>query len=228
MERTYGSLYGRLSSSTMAEVEGRVPRGSNVIDFGAGCGRLTLPLAQAGYRVTAVEPSAGMHAELTRSLEALPSDTTARVTAAECSMEHYRGAPSHDLALCVFTVIAFLLEPETLSSAFEAASGSLKTYGLFLLDVPHESVFVDIDYDDDQIIRTVQICPMGGRLYKYSEHTVVRTEKGEETYRDQFPIRRWTRSEVSDALHTVGFVAEADVSDRFAGLGADYLLMRKA
>jgi hypothetical protein len=69
---------------------------------------------------------------------------------------------------------------------------------------------------------------MGGRLYKYSEHTVVRTEKGEETYRDQFPIRRWTRSEVSDALHAAGFVAEADVSDRFAGLGADYLLMRKA
>ena len=212
----------------MAEVQGRVPRGSNVIDFGAGCGRLTLPLAQAGYQVTAVEPSAGMHAELTRSLEALPSDTTARVTTAECPMEHYQGAPSHDLALCVFTVIAFLLKPESLSSAFEAARGSLKPGGLFLLDVPHESVFVDVDYDDDQIIRTVQISPTGGGRYNYSEHTVVRTEKDEETYRDRFSIRYWTRREVSDALQTAGFVAEADISGRFAGLGADYLLMRKA
>ena len=228
MERTYGSLYSRLSSAAMAEVEGRVPLGSNVIDFGAGCGRLTLPLARAGYHVTAVEPSAGMYVELTRSLEVLPADATARVTTAECSMEHYQGAPSHDLALCVFTVIAFLLESKTLSAAFEAASESLKTGGLFLLDVPHESVFVDADYDDDQILRTVQISPTGGGRYNYSEHTVVRTEKGEETYRDRFPIRYWTRSEVSDALQTAGFVAEADISGRFAGLGADYLLMRKA
>jgi 2-polyprenyl-3-methyl-5-hydroxy-6-metoxy-1,4-benzoquinol methylase len=41
-------------------ITGLLPPGGSIVDFGAGTGRLAIPLARAGYRVTAVEPSSAM------------------------------------------------------------------------------------------------------------------------------------------------------------------------
>ena len=57
MELTFQELYARVTSSALDEVRARLRPPASIVDFGAGCGRLSIPLASERYRVTAVEPS---------------------------------------------------------------------------------------------------------------------------------------------------------------------------
>ncbi|MFQ3671227.1 MAG: class I SAM-dependent methyltransferase, partial [Verrucomicrobiia bacterium] len=63
-ERTFGGLYHGLTEATLAWITKTVPAPARIVDFGAGTGRLSLPLSRAGYRVTAVDPSAEMLAQM--------------------------------------------------------------------------------------------------------------------------------------------------------------------
>jgi SAM-dependent methyltransferase len=226
MERTYGALYDRLTSSALDEIDARLSRPGSIVDFGAGCGRLTLPLAAAGHRVSAIEPSAAMRRELTARLTSLGADAAGRVHVVGCRMEDFTG-PGHDLALCVFTVLAYLLDEVELHDGLRAAHSALRPGGLFLLDVPSEGLFQGFDHDDATMIRHVEIEPRGGSRYAYLEVTTLRTPEGIVRFEDSFELRRWSVAEVVTALEAAGFHEKADVSDRFAGLGAEYLLMER-
>jgi len=227
MERSHGTLYDRLSSCALSEIVGRMPSGGSIVDFGAGCGRLTLPLAERGYRVTAVEPSEGMATQLRCGVSELSPESAAYVTVTEASMQAFRSPVRHDLALCVFTVIAYLLDRPALSDALTSAALSLRRGGLFLIDVPHETVFTGFDHEDAHLIRSVDIDELGNGQYQYTEHTIVRTTSGRNEYRDSFRLRHWSVEDVVSVLEETGFTVQADVADHFAGLGAHYLLMRK-
>lgn len=200
------------------------------MDFGAGCGRLTFPLARAGYRLTAVEPSAGMTACLEdgrRSLAATDPDGASRIRTVIAPMEEYAEGGRHDLALCVFTVISYLVDRETLTAAFRSAFEALVPGGTFLLDVPDLSLFESFEVDSADMIRDVTIEPVGPDLYDYRESTVLRDGPRTVRFEDRFTMRHWPVAEVRGALREVGFGAEEDVSDRFPDLGARYLLFRR-
>ena len=59
----FGRYYDELTRQTLAQIN---TLGSNlrIADFGAGTGRLSLPLASAGHSVTAIEPSQAMLEQL--------------------------------------------------------------------------------------------------------------------------------------------------------------------
>lgn len=230
MELTFGPLYDRLTSCALAEIDKRLTQGSSVIDFGAGCGRLALPLARRGLEVTAVEPSPAMFEELRRGTASLAKEdpeTAARLTLVNESMQAYSGDNEHDLALCVFTVVAYMLDDLTLDSALRAAADALAPAGLLLIDVPNEEVFESLDHDTGDIIRTVSIEPLEGPLYRYEESTVIRTAEGRARYEDAFTLRRWTEDEIRNSLTKAGFEPAGDVEAGFRGLGARYLLWRR-
>ena len=222
MALTFGDLYARLTSAALDEIRGRIRPPASIVDFGAGCGRLSIPLAAEGYLLTAVEPSPAM-------LGQLRTRTGDRdVNAVECTMQEYRSDRKHDLALCVFTVVAYLLDERALRAALSAAAQSLRPGGLFLLDVPDASVFEGFDHDSGDIMRRVEIASAGASLYQFNEETTLRTDDGPQTYRDSFPIRHWRKEEILGATEQAGFVTEADVTARFEDLGAEYLLLRLA
>ena len=58
--RSFGTFYKQLTDLTLQTIKEYLPMGSSIIDFGAGTGRLSIPLAKKGYKVTAVEPSEAM------------------------------------------------------------------------------------------------------------------------------------------------------------------------
>ena len=95
-------------------------------------------------------------------------------------------------------------------------------------NVPHPEMFESFDHDTGGIIRQVEIEAMEGSLHEYRERTLLRTPDGSVRYQDQFQIRNWTMEETLGALESAGFVPAGDLSARFAGLGADYLLMRRS
>jgi SAM-dependent methyltransferase len=226
MERTYGPLYGRLTSSVLEELDVHLDGPASIVDFGAGCGRLTLPLASAGHRVVAVEPSAGMRTQLREQVARLPGTASQRVRILGSRMRDVV-EQNHDVALCVFTVLAYILDEEELEASLSAAARSLRRGGLFLLDVPSESLFQSFDHDDAIMIRHVEIEPLDAFRYTYREHTTLRTPGGIVSYEDAFALRRWSTDQILSGLRRSGFRQRADVSERFEGLGAEYLLMER-
>ena len=134
-QEEFGSFYEQLTELTLSEIGRVVNPPAAIIDFGAGTGRLSLPLARAGYRVTAVEPSAPMLQQLIRAADDL------NVTCVEARMQDFRSDQRFDLAMCVFTVVIYLLDEEALFQAFTSARNCLGPGGRFLLDVPSPAVF---------------------------------------------------------------------------------------
>jgi 2-polyprenyl-3-methyl-5-hydroxy-6-metoxy-1,4-benzoquinol methylase len=55
-ERSFGDFYSQLTQATIQLVEEIVNPPAMVVDFGAGTGRLSIPLAELGFEITAVDP----------------------------------------------------------------------------------------------------------------------------------------------------------------------------
>jgi SAM-dependent methyltransferase len=96
----------------------------SALDVGAGCGALTLPLAERGLRVTAIEPSAAMAGALREEAAARRLDG---VRVIEAAWGEAPVAP-HDLVLCAH--VGHLLRPD---SAFLRESASVARQGIALV-----------------------------------------------------------------------------------------------
>lgn len=227
MHRTFGTAYEAFTRATLAEVGRLAAPPARIVDFGAGTGRVTLPLAAAGYTVTAVDRSPAMLAVLAARVSAEHGE---RVRCEASAVEQFRGDGAHDVALCVFTVLGYLLDEDALARAAAAMAGALRPGGRLLLDVPRREVFEGFEVADDRIIRWVEIVPAGATgdaLFRYRERTVLRTAVGERRFEDEFRIRWWERSTVLSTFAAAGLELEEDRSHRFEAWGADYLVLRR-
>ena len=63
-KESFGTFYKELTECTLEVIKEEFSECLKVIDFGAGTGRLSLPLSQLGYKVTAVDASEEMLKEL--------------------------------------------------------------------------------------------------------------------------------------------------------------------
>lgn len=227
MERTFGPLYQRLTQCALDEVDRWAAPGATILDVGAGCGRLTIPLLTRGYHVIAVERSPRMAEELLVRAERVAADhggVIDRLDLHRTAIQSLSPVAPATMALSVFTVLAYALTDTELRAGLEAVHRTLQPGGTFLLDVPDDEVFESLDIESADLIREVVMTPVGDRLIDYREHTVVRTGEGQAEYRDMFRLRMWTPEEVKASLRDIGFDAVQDVSDRFEGLGARYLI----
>ena len=55
-EQSFGELYSQLTAATLEVVSRFAQPPAKIVDFGAGTGRLAIPLTEMGFVVTAVEP----------------------------------------------------------------------------------------------------------------------------------------------------------------------------
>ena len=220
-ERSFGMFYSSLTETTLEVVRILVPQNSNIIDFGAGTGRLVLPLSRDGYNVTAVEPSEKMLEQLQKK------DLKRSVKTFQATMESYKGDPSDDLALCVFTVILYILDTQSLKNSLQSVYDSLKQDGLLLIDIPMKQLFQGFHYEDELMRRDVGIERIDRELYQYKEVVRFLNEGQFQNYFDEFTIRHWGEHEVIQALENIGFQLVEDLSEHFLGSGSKYLLFRK-
>jgi SAM-dependent methyltransferase len=222
-ERSFGALYNGLTDKTVRFVQQRLPLPAKIVDFGAGTGRLSIPLAAHGYDVVAVDPCSEMLDQLRKKAP----DSSSSVCASR--MEDYVGAGDCDWALCVFTVLLYLADINSVEAAFRAAFCALKPGGNLLVDIPSRNVFASYHRKDDVMDRRVTVTETANDVFLYLEELIICHPDGSQSsYRDEFPIRYWPPDQVLAAMGKVGFVMEEDCSPHFAGTGSHYYLMKRS
>ena len=221
-KRSFGESYNRLTAATVQVVEGSIRPGGSIVDFGAGTGRLSIPLAEKKYDVTAVDPSQ----EMLRQLEKKKREEMKLRTVCSQMQDFKEG--NFDFALCVFTVLLYFLDEESLTKAISAAYEALKPGGTLLIDIPSKSIFQSYSRVDDLIERFVSVTEENEDIYCYQEELTVKGPDDESTYFDEFYIRYWPSDFVSTILSKTGFTLEADLTTHFSGAGSRYWIMKKA
>jgi S-adenosylmethionine-dependent methyltransferase len=128
VDDTWAGLADQFADGAYASVKGRVRTyvihqqllehlpspPASVLDVGGGAGHQSFPLAQAGYDVTLLDPSAGMLDKARQRLDRLPAEARRRVTLVEAG-----GADAGDAvdgrrfaAVLCHGVLGYLEQPE--------------------------------------------------------------------------------------------------------------------
>ena len=144
-EQSFGRVYAELTETTVREIEERIQPPAEIVDYGAGTGRLSVPLAATGFNVTAVEPCP----EMLKQLKLKSGTDSIRCVCSK--MEDFTGDGKFDVALCVFTVLVYLLDEESLKKSLRAAHNSLKPGGILFIDIPSEFLFEGYSQNNDLV-----------------------------------------------------------------------------
>jgi ubiquinone/menaquinone biosynthesis C-methylase UbiE len=127
-EDTWASLADQFADEAYATVKGYVrtyvmnqqllehlpPPPATVLDVGGGAGHQSLPLAQAGYQVTLLDPSRAMLDKAVQRLGRLPDEVRHRVTLLQADGENAAAAVDErrfDAVLC-HGVLGYLDQPD--------------------------------------------------------------------------------------------------------------------
>lgn len=134
-------MYG---SGLQADVEWyrkkAIDAGGPVLELGAGTGRVTIPIAEAGVRVSALDLDARMLDSLRQKLATLPAEVQSRVTLHHGDMRAF--ALDQQFALVIIPFRAFLhnITREDQLAALRCAHAHLKPGGQLAFNVFHPSL----------------------------------------------------------------------------------------
>lgn len=110
-------------------------RNAHVIEYGAGTGRVALPLAAAGHDVDAIESAPAMAAVLRERLSLQSDDVRSRMRIVEGDALQLALDSRADVAICPFNGLAHFETQAQLASFFERVHRHLERGGLFAFDV---------------------------------------------------------------------------------------------
>jgi SAM-dependent methyltransferase len=225
-EKTYGSVYEGFTKTSLDTILGLiVNKPSALLDFGAGTGRLSIPLALKNFDVISVEQSLPMLDVLKRKSKGLNLE----IETHNCSIQNYNGR-STDLAICVFTVLNYITDSSELQKICDNAYNHLKNGGLFFFDLADSGFFnngestsiergnlkrvIKIIHDHDNVFTYIESCNgiLNGRNFEYN---------------DKFPLRYWEHDEVHQLLVNSGFTRVLKTFPQFNNTGSEYFLYQK-
>jgi SAM-dependent methyltransferase len=106
----------------------------DLLELGAGTGRLAVELARRGRRVVGIDASPDMTALANERRQQLSMDGIAFSTADATT---YRANRRFDAVIACFHVLNYMATPQALSAAFATAAAHLAPGGLFLFDSWH-------------------------------------------------------------------------------------------
>jgi len=140
-----------------------------VLELCCGTGRVAIPLARAGWRVTAVDVSQGMLARLQGRLEREDAAVRARIDVVEADVTRL-ALPQTDYALAILAFNSLILIPDAdkQRAALHAAHRHLAPGGLFALDIANPLALDLRDSGDPRAVITRRNAHTGRRYTRYS------------------------------------------------------------
>lgn len=220
----YDVVYSEMNAytpQTIAAINYFQPQGT-IIDFGAGTGRLTIPLAQMKYSMIAVEQSS----EMCGVLRSKMAKNELQFPIHNCSIEQYKGAPCN-MAIALFTVFIYCLNEEQLQAQIHTICAHIKPGGFFFFDIPHQSLFEGQTRSLQGIKKHIRIDPSKHKdIFDYYEHCVSTRKKAAFDYEEHFQIRYWS-PEIFNRILTDCNMEFVTTLAEFDDMGADYCMWRK-
>jgi SAM-dependent methyltransferase len=222
-EKSFGSFYTNLTSQTLSVVDGLLAPGSSILDVGAGTGRLAIPLSERGYGITAIDASKTM-------LDVLRSkDTASLIHTIHSRLQDLALKDQFDFVCCVFSVFCYITTEGELDAAIDAICRHTKPSGKILIDVAALGSFTGIDYQSEDLIRTVVVEEEDPdhHLFRYSETVQKSGPEGIEEFKDDFLIKYWDHELILNKFAENAFRGQLSMSHHFIGSGALYFLVGK-
>jgi SAM-dependent methyltransferase len=224
-EQTYGDFYRFLTVETLDQINQILSSGT-IIDYGAGTGRLSIPLSNQDYKVIAVEKSIGMIDELRRKLYGLQHE----IELHHCSVSEYKNGNA-DLAIALFTVFSYSITEEELSTNIKNIGKHLKPEGYFFFDLPNPIFFTSgrlINVQLPMLNRQVELITNDERdVYTYREQCSGIFNENEFSYSDEFKIRYWDMGTLDKLLEENGLRYTLKSFPQFNSTGSTYKLYQK-
>ena len=217
-EASFGSMYQRLTEQTLSFVNENSQESCHILDIGAGTGRTSIPLAEMGFQVSAIDASEEMLRVLAKK------DIERKISTTHSTLQKLDLDQTFDVVLCVFSVFCYITEYEELMKALKNLTRHVKPNGYAFIDVPSIYAFRGLEYKDQVLSRSVSVLEVPGQdaLFTYDEHITIETDSGKKTYRDKFHIKHWDPELILDALNSFGMTLNYDASMEFSGSGAHY------
>lgn len=224
-EQTFGSFYSNLTNETLNVINQILPKGT-ILDFGAGTGRLSLPLAEQGYKLIAVEKSIGMVDEIKRKLDGQNSE----IEIHNCSISEFKNGKA-DLAITLFTVLSYSITEDELSKNIMNICKHINQNGYFFFDLPN-TIFFNAgrltNIDTNTFRRLVELTNTNENdIYTYREQCSGIFNGQEFSYEDEFKIRYWEISTLDTLLRENGFNDTLKSFPQFNSTGSTYKLYKK-
>ncbi len=151
------------------------------------------------------------------------ADPDSAISKHQCLIQDFKEGGDFDLALCVFTVILYLLDEVSLRQSLENVFTSLRPNGRLFLDIPTKVAFRTYSRNTPRMSRHVSVELIGGELFQYTEQTRF---DGVDYY-DTFQIRYWKEEYILGLLGEIGFSPERDLRNRIAGTGSNYFIFKR-
>ena len=222
--QSFGPLYTMLTNTSLEIILKNTKFGAEILDIGAGTGRLSIPLLQHGYYLCSVDASAKM-------LEVLKKkDTDRLIRTIHCPIQELDLNQTFDTVLCVFSVFCYLTTQQDLNAAIQSIVRHTSKTGYALIDIPSTSLFSGLNYESETLSRQINVTELDQemRLFEYSESIRVTDDEQQFFYEDNFQIRCWDAEIILAEFEAAGMRVREDVSERFAGSGAQYFILTKS
>jgi SAM-dependent methyltransferase len=113
----------------------RLPGGGDILELGAGSGRVTIPLARDGHRVVAIDQAPAMLAKLRERVAALPAASRERVEVRAGELCTFQVKKRFPLVIAAFNVLEHLYTRVEVNACLERVREHLAPGGVFAFDV---------------------------------------------------------------------------------------------
>lgn len=222
--QSFGSIYSELTKISLNIIKKNTKPGAEILDIGAGTGRLSIPLMKLGYSLSAVDASKNMLEVLKRK------DTEKEIEIIHSSIQNLDLNRNFDAVLCVFSVFCYLLDEKDLRAAIQSIVNHTHREGFVLIDVPSKSLFASSYYESETLIREIEVKSVDSELgiFDYLEKIKTSDNKEQFNYEDQFKIRYWDSEIILNEFIREGMDVREDISDEFFGSGAEYFILNKS
>lgn len=220
-EKSFGNFYVNLTKQTLSVVDELLEPESTILDVGAGTGRLAIPFSERGHQVTAIDASKPM-------LDVLRSkDPTSSINTVHSRLQDLVLAKQFDFVCCVFSVFCYLTTEEELDTAINAICQHTKQNGKILIDITSLGSFAGINYQSEDMIRTVTVeeLDLDQHLFRYIETVQNSGPEGVQQFEDEFLIRYWEYNRILQKFSELGLRNQISMSQHFIGSGAHYFLI---
>lgn len=139
-----------------------------ILELGCGSGRITIPLARAGYRVVAVDRAPAMLDQLRARVAALPAAVRDRITVVEGDLCTFDVRGRFGLAVAAFNVVEHLYTRVEVDACLRRVRARLAPGGAFAFDVQLPDLAWLIRDPAKRWARTKFTDPSSGRAMIYS------------------------------------------------------------